>query len=417
MKIPSVNKVLSDERLKNSIGEFGRGVVAVAVREALDRIRKGKPEGEVDIISLVIETLDRLIGRRYIINATGDPLSPVIVNNPLEPVSPFLRQVSVEDIKLLRSVVSENLFMGRGVLFLNSLTSALLVLKQVIFKGRRVRAVIATRDVIRYDGFDVEVSLDDAGYEVVEVGCTNKVHLYDYEQALTDEAGNRADIILTVSTPRATITGYKDSPSLDKIGDMADSNGIQYIHIISDSIPASPEPGIIPDDFVLRTILKRIKGVVITRTSGLMGLPDSFLMLYDIKRLRVDENDNTIRSYILSEICVLDILLRVCSYLNDGILKKHSVLWSLRRSSEELERLAKVVLEIFIKEDGYAEVVKDSGYIQGMMRDRIYIKLHNKELVKKLEGAGVEFGIIEGEKIFDMRCVSDEDIEYLMRRV
>jgi L-seryl-tRNA(Ser) seleniumtransferase len=416
MKIPSVNKILSEDRLKDAINKFGRGVVVTAIRSALDELRKSK-KVIGDIVDFVLEYIDAMLFQRYVINATGDPLSQSVINESIEPVIHPVSMIDFRDILDGLKSVSEHLFNSRQIIFLTNLTSALSIIRHVCFGDGKVGAIIATRDIFRVDGFDIDSAIRDSGFELIEVGCSNKVHLYDYKNAIDGASGCHVGVIITTSSPRLELTGFVKTTDIEEIDNLAKERDILHIHIMSDSLPVSPLTGLIQDEFILSHLLKKIDGFIITETSDLMSLPKSSLLIFNKGSMKVDINYRNYSDYTIEISQLVNILLSLYNYYNEDIVEKNLVLKCLNRDKEELQVVMDKVKKIFKPFDKKIEIIKDRTFLIGQERDRFYIPIRNKGLLVKLNELSVILGNEDGLNIFDVRCVFDKDIDFLKRRL
>src|SRR5262249_9513894 len=61
---------------------------------------------------------------------------------------------------------------------------------------------------------------------LVEVGCTNKTHLSDYTQAITDETA----AILRCHPSNFKIVGFAETPSSTELRELARKHGLLFLH-------------------------------------------------------------------------------------------------------------------------------------------------------------------------------------------
>jgi len=415
MKIPSVNSILFDERIKKYINRYGRGVVVNFIRTALQDIKREKKISE-DVIGTILERIERLVFQRCIINATGDPLSNLLINEALKPIEYKSNLIDKDDILYSLRSISEHLFNGRQIVFLNNLSSALSFIRSIYF-DREVGVLIATRDIFRIDGFEIDSAIKEAGFELIEVGCSNKVHLRDYQNAIDSASDCPVRVILTASSPRMELAGFVKTTDIEEIDNLVKEKKIIYIHILSDSLPVSPKPGLIEDRFILSHLLKKTKGFIITETSGLMGLPKSSLLIYERDFANINPYGKGYQNYLIEPVLLVNILLSLYNYFNDDIIEKNIVLKCIDRDRDELIRIAKKIVKIFKVFDEKVEIVEDRVFLIGFIRDRVYIKIRENELINRLNIGGVVLGNINNNEVFDVRCVFDNDVDLLKRRI
>jgi L-seryl-tRNA(Ser) seleniumtransferase len=91
-----------------------------------------------------------------------------------------------------------------------------------------LRALAAEKEVIVSRGQLVEIGgsfrisaiMEESGAKLVEVGTTNKTHLYDYERALNEETR----MILKVHTSNFKVIGFTDSVETKELADLANKH-------------------------------------------------------------------------------------------------------------------------------------------------------------------------------------------------
>src|SRR3954454_25021774 len=59
--------------------------------------------------------------------------------------------------------------------------------------------------------------MEESGAKLVEVGTTNKTHLYDYERALNEETG----MILKVHTSNFKVVGFTETVETEDLAELA----------------------------------------------------------------------------------------------------------------------------------------------------------------------------------------------------
>lgn len=185
-----------------------------------------------------------------------------------------------------------------------------------------LRALAASREVIVSRGelveiggsFRVSAIMEESGARLVEVGTTNKTHLYDYEQALTEETA----MVMKVHRSNFEMRGFTSSVSSEKLAGFAREHGIIcYEDLGSGALWDFSRLGIY-DERPVKAVLH--EGVDLVSFSGdkLLGGPQAGLIAgkkYWIERLkkhqlarvlRVDKMtlaalESTLKAYIKEE--------------------------------------------------------------------------------------------------------------------
>jgi L-seryl-tRNA(Ser) seleniumtransferase len=84
--------------------------------------------------------------------------------------------------------------------------------------SNRKRAIIARSQLVEIGGgFRVPDVMKQSGAKLVEVGTTNRVHLHDYEEALSEPTG----VVMRAHRSNFKIVGFTEEPELKDIVDVA----------------------------------------------------------------------------------------------------------------------------------------------------------------------------------------------------
>ena len=233
--LPSIDRLLQTDSANKWIAAFGRPLTLLAMRTALDEIRTTYVEGTP------VPGQDTLLQNAYhilkdwtsftlqpVINATG-----VILHTNLgrAPLSKSALQ-AIQDVSAGYSALEYDLKDGRrgsravhagdllkrltgaeATLIVNNNASAVLLILSALARRRRV--LIARSQLVEIGGgFRVPDVMKLSGAKLVEVGTTNRVHLSDYQQALSEQP-----IALVMHTHRSNfqIIGFTSEPGLAEI--------------------------------------------------------------------------------------------------------------------------------------------------------------------------------------------------------
>ncbi|MFN2282177.1 MAG: L-seryl-tRNA(Sec) selenium transferase [Anaerolineales bacterium] len=245
-QLPSVDQILKDPRATSLEGQFGHQPVLDAVRRSLDQIRQrfldeGGEIPDLDgILALVTAELEGRLQPTLIpvINASG-----VIVHTNLgrAPLSRAAQQAVCEigggystlefDLdsggRGSRLVHAESQFkelLGvESALVVNNNASAVLLVLTVLTRGKKV--IISRSQLVEIGGgFRIPEVLRHSGTELVEVGTTNKVHLFDYEGAYSPDTA----AVMRAHTSNYSIVGFTSEPDLDSIVASAHQAGLWF---------------------------------------------------------------------------------------------------------------------------------------------------------------------------------------------
>ena len=245
--IPSVEKLLSDGRVRELIDVYSREPLVFLVRQSLERVRREIAEGHaspsfdeiVDGIADQAAYLWRPKPRR-VINATGvvlhtnlgrSPLSDDAVDSmqqaamgytnlelDLEGGSRGSRQSHVES--LICQITG-----AEAALVVNNNASAVLLGLSAIATGREV--IVSRGEAVEIGGgFRIPDVLRQSGATLVEVGTTNRTYMADYENSTTPDTG----AYLKVHTSNFRVTGFTHEATVAELAVLGAARGVPVLH-------------------------------------------------------------------------------------------------------------------------------------------------------------------------------------------
>ena len=238
--IPSVERILESRQVKELLQRYSRTVVLKSIQKKLEKMRRellrvrepaagGTPLSveaiacalEEEIISCATPHLEKVI------NATG-----VILHTNLgRSLLPEESMAHLKDIALAYSNLEYDLEEGRrgsryshveglfgeltgaeAAFVVNNNAAAVLLALNTLASGREV--LVSRGELIEIGGsFRIPDIMKRSGALMVEVGTTNKTHLSDYEEAITDATA----LLLKVHTSNYRIVGFTAEVDLTRL--------------------------------------------------------------------------------------------------------------------------------------------------------------------------------------------------------
>jgi L-seryl-tRNA(Ser) seleniumtransferase len=242
-ELPSVDKLLADERLRALATKHGHDAVADAARAALSRAREeisaGFEPGDL-AARAQLELESRLQPRlRRVLNATGIVVHTNLGRAPLaEAALERVQEVARGYSNLEYDVEAgtrgsrqdhiagalRELTGAEGALVVNNNAAAVLLALAALAEGREV--IVSRGELIEIgDGFRIPDVLTRSGARLIEVGTTNRTRLADYERAIRDETA----VILRVHQSNFRIVGFTEQPPLRELARLAERRGLVLV--------------------------------------------------------------------------------------------------------------------------------------------------------------------------------------------
>jgi L-seryl-tRNA(Ser) seleniumtransferase len=251
-KLPSVERVLEDDRIASHLTLFARKGITRIVRERIESYRdalinrKIQPDQEIDlkraVVDDVVQELEHISQnlQRRIINATGVVLHTNLgrailgdrtCNSISEAASGYIdlevdlsTGSRVERSRRARRLLT--LITGaEDALIVNNNAAAVLLAVQTL-AGEGCVAVSRGELVEIGGSFRLPEILSIAARRVIEVGTTNRTHLADYQRAIRDGA----TFLLKVHTSNFRIVGYTNEVPLKELVELGKAEGVPVMH-------------------------------------------------------------------------------------------------------------------------------------------------------------------------------------------
>ncbi len=233
-QLPSVDKVLADERISRLCETLPREAVVGLIRRCLAEIRQAISQGAsapsfdeiVELVKVKVRDLEG-ISLQPVINATGVILHTNLGRAPLSAEAIKAMEMASRGYSNLefdlesgrrgsRQVHVEQLLCqltgAEAALVVNNNASGVLLALSALAKRKEV--IVSRGQAVEIGGgFRIPEVMRQSGAKLVEVGTTNCTYLADYEQAITP----RTAALLRVHSSNFKITGFTHSVSLEEL--------------------------------------------------------------------------------------------------------------------------------------------------------------------------------------------------------
>ncbi|UCG25494.1 MAG: L-seryl-tRNA(Sec) selenium transferase [Chloroflexota bacterium] len=247
-RLPSVDSLLQSSLAQRITMTFGRSLTLQAVRDVLDDVRQAVRAGdsslptEEEILNRAEQMLFSQIQPtlRPVINATGVIVHTnlgraILSGESIAAVADVARSYSNLEYDLegggrgSRSVHAESLLKrltgAEAAFTVNNNAAAVLLMLTALCQGRQV--IISRGQLIEIGGgFRVPDVRAQSGAQLVEVGTTNRTHVRDYENAISD--GTAAILVAHHSNFR--ILGFTTEPELSELSGLAREHGVLMLY-------------------------------------------------------------------------------------------------------------------------------------------------------------------------------------------
>jgi L-seryl-tRNA(Ser) seleniumtransferase len=356
--LPSVNKLLDDERVKQLQKTYPHSVVVDLARQYLGNIRLSINEGNscpslAEMAESICERLQSLeqSNIRRVINATGVILHTNLGRALLSHDAVEAMKMAAENYTNLefdletgergsRHVHAESLLCqltgAESALVVNNNASAVLLTLTSLASGKEV--IVSRGQAVEIGGkFRIPEVMKQSGAKLVEVGTTNCTYLSDYEQAITPETG----ALLRVHTSNFKVVGFTHSVALESLVELGSRMGIPVFDDLgSGCFLDTTEFGLAPEPTVQESISA---GVALACFSGdkLLGGPQAGIIVGKKDFVDKLKKHPLSRAMRIDKIRLAGLVVTLLHYLKGEALDKIPTWRMISTPLNEIERRAR----------------------------------------------------------------------------
>ena len=442
-QIPAINKILLLDEVKSLIQEYSEVAVKSAIKNYIDEIKQeilNEELHEVPSLEKIVEVVTQIVksedknSLRRIINATGTILHTNLGRSLLsQKIKENIESVAFNYSNLEFDIdnkkrgsryvhlidIIKKLTGAEDVLVVNNNAAAVLLTLNTLVKDKEI--VVSRGELVEIGGaFRIPEIIKLSGGTPVEVGTTNKTHLKDYENAITDNTG----ALLKVHTSNYKIVGFTKEVSNEEISYLARENELVSINDLGSGQFVDFSRFGLPYEPTVKEVLD--SGIDIVTFSGdkLLGGPQAGIIVGKKEYIEQMKKNQLTRALRVDKMTLAALEATLKLYLDEKEALEHiPTLHMISLSKERLfaksdvfkTRLSDLDFKITIAEDK-AEV--GGGSYPESYLDSVVVKLEHPRLSatdierRLLE---VEIPIItrikDNELIFDMRTLRTREFD------
>ena len=259
---------------------------------------------------------------------------------------------------------------AQDVLVVNNNAAAVLLMLNSLAEGREV--IISRGQLVEIGGsFRMPDVIAKAGVSMMEVGTTNRTHLADYEQAISE----RTAALLVVHTSNYRVSGFTAGVPVAELAPLARRKRLPLMMDLgSGSLLAEPVPGV-TDEPEVSQVLKAGADLVSFSGDKLLGGPQAGIIVGRKKWLRRLHQNPLYRALRCDKVTLALLEQTLRTYIDRTSFRPENLaLRLLNRGREDLAVQARELLErlpeSLIKDDDIkvveSEVEAGSGSLPGV---------------------------------------------------
>ena len=451
--IPKVDVLLENQDIVTLIENHHRDVVVDVIREEIDKLRNFIKEN--DDINLIEEKINNLIENikistekvysyniKKVINGTGTILHTnlgraIISKKHADYLSEVVTSYSNLEYNLEEGKRGERyshfeklickITGAEAAMAVNNNAAAVMLVLSSMAAEREV--IVSRGELVEVGGkFRIPDVMKSSNAHLVEIGTTNKTHLEDYEDAISENTG----AFLKVHTSNFKILGFTESVSIEELCKLGREKDIPVIEDIGRGVLIDlSEYGLEYEPTVQDSIKA---GVDVVSFSGdkLLGGPQAGIIVGKKKYIDKMKKNPLTRAFRIDKFTATILEMIFHEYLNEeDAIKNIPVLSLITKDLKEIEKNANALFNKIENLENVADINVEDTFSQigggSLPAERIKSKsvtimpknISTQSLEAKLRaGKNPVVGRISEEKlILDMRTVLEDEIDILAQKL
>jgi L-seryl-tRNA(Ser) seleniumtransferase len=303
-KLPSVERVLEDERIAPRINVLTRRGITRIVRDRIESYREGIVSGDIEagedaglirerIAAAAARDIGSLVSdrQRRVINATGVILHTNLGRAVLSSAAVSAVVTAASGYTDLEMDIASGARTSRsrrvtaliraitgcgGALVVNNNAAAVLLAVDTFARGGAV--AVSRGELVEIGGsFRLPEILARAAGRIIEVGTTNRTHIGDYERAV-DEG---ATLLLKVHTSNYRVVGYTDEVPLEALSQLGKKRDVPVMYDQGSGILYPVEDEGLEGEMSILPVLDTGVGIVSFSADKALGGPQAGILAGD----------------------------------------------------------------------------------------------------------------------------------------
>lgn len=451
--IPKVDELLENANIQELLNSMPRKIVVDSIREEIDILRKDIRKLSLDE-EQIIERNNRLYEMvmdrankknsyklRRVVNATGTVIHTNIGRSLInEEIMDNVKEIATNYSNLeydlekgergsryshLEDILVE-ITGGEAAMVVNNNAAAVMLVLSTMAKDSEV--IVSRGELIEIGGsFRIPDVMEQSGAHLVAVGTTNKTHLGDFENAITEET----KALLKVHTSNYRILGFTSSVSAEELYTLKSKYNIPLIEDLGSGVLVDLSKYGLEYEPTVQDSIKNGVDVVTFSGDKLLGGPQAGIIVGKREYIEAMKKNPLTRAFRVDKftISALEATLRL--YLDESIaVEKIPTLNMLSLTIEEIEEKAKVLYDLLADNidcenckieivDDYSEVGGGSLPLEKMPTKCIMLTLNNLS-VSRFEKALRDYDIpiitrVYKDRIYiDLRTIREDEYKIVV---
>lgn len=451
--IPKVDVLLENPDIVTLIENHHRDVVVDVIREEIDKLRNFIKEN--DDVNLIEEKINNLIENikistekvysyniKKVINGTGTILHTnlgraIISKKHADYLSEVVTSYSNLEYNLEEGRRGERyshfeklickITGAEAAMAVNNNAAAVMLVLSSMAAEKEV--IVSRGELVEVGGkFRIPDVMKSSNAHLVEIGTTNKTHLEDYEDAISENTG----AFLKVHTSNFKILGFTESVSIEELCKLGREKDIPVIEDIGSGVLIDLSKYGLEYEPTVQDSIKAGVDVVSFSGDKLLGGPQAGIIVGKKKYIDKMKKNPLTRAFRIDKFTATILEMIFHEYLNEeDAIKSIPVLSLITKDLKEIEKNANALFNKIENLENVADINVEDTFSQigggSLPAERIKSKsvtimpknISTQSLEAKLRaGKNPVVGRISEEKlILDMRTVLEDEIDILAQKL
>lgn len=454
--IPSVDEIMALPKIKTFYESTSHQNILESIRKVLDNIRNeiiNLTDDEVNLYNLsenklinaISEKLEKkkVMGLRSVINATGVVLHTNLGRSLLsDEIKDAIWSVASEYSTLEMNIETGKrglrydhvekllckLTKAEGAIVVNNNAAAITLILSALVKNKEV--IVSRGELVEIGGsFRIPEVMAQSGAKLVEVGSTNKTHLRDYKNAITEDTG----ALLKVHTSNYRIIGFTKSVSSEELVELARSQKIPVFEDVGSGILVDLTTYGFSEEPTIQSVVKAGMDLVTFSGDKLLGGPQAGVIVGKKEYIDIIKKHPLNRAFRIDKLTLaaLEATLKIYDE-GENVLQRIPTLRMLTEDKEILHQKAKRLMnkmQTIVGEITNIKIENSFSYVGGgafpLEQLPTYVvslysgKCSVNELAKRLRynKKPIFVRIFKEHIYFDVRTISERDIDDIVEAV
>lgn len=315
---------------------------------------------------------------------------------------------------------------AEAAMVVNNNAAAVYIILRALAGGKEV--IVSRGQLVEIGGsFRISSIMEESGAKLVEIGTTNKTHLYDYERALNEETR----MILKVHTSNFKVMGFTETVETKELAQLAQQNeNVVFYEDLGSGVLYDFRKHGIGNEPVVGEVLKMGADIVSFSGDKLLGGPQAGIIAGKknlIEKLKKHQLARVLRVDKMTLAALEATLMQYVKGKDEFI--KIPVVRDLLATAEEIEHRTIIFLEKLEKAtDAYTTTIKEGtsqvggGTMPDVELPTYVASLQHKELkanqveerLRLKHNPAIIVRIQKDEVQIDLRTVSTEEEDILL---